>query len=135
MVDGEASVMMMAMISNSPSRQGARTEFLVLNRSFWWWRRSRTLTGKMPNPPDVFRSRTLCKRKEGSRRWLRWPHHSLARPRVARAARWLGPLVAHLRLVFYLHESSGKIGALQYFLRIFLKVGFLHKNETPEQFC
>ena len=30
MVDGEASVMMMAMISsNSPSRQGARTEFLV----------------------------------------------------------------------------------------------------------
>ena len=30
MVDGEVSVMMMAMISsNSPSRQGARTEFLV----------------------------------------------------------------------------------------------------------
>ena len=30
MLDGEASVMMMAMISsNSPSRQGARTEFLV----------------------------------------------------------------------------------------------------------
>jgi hypothetical protein len=30
MVDGEASVMMMAMISsNSPSRQGARTEFLI----------------------------------------------------------------------------------------------------------
>jgi len=30
MVDGEASVMMMAMISsNSPSRRSARTEFLV----------------------------------------------------------------------------------------------------------
>ena len=30
MVDGEASVMMMAMISsNSPSRQGARTELLI----------------------------------------------------------------------------------------------------------
>ena len=30
MVDGEAAVMMMAMISsNSPSRQGARTEFLI----------------------------------------------------------------------------------------------------------
>jgi hypothetical protein len=37
MVDGEASVMMMAMISsNSPSWQGARTEFLVPNRGFWW---------------------------------------------------------------------------------------------------
>jgi hypothetical protein len=35
MVDGEMSVMMMAMISSkSPSWQGARTEFLVPNRSF-----------------------------------------------------------------------------------------------------
>jgi hypothetical protein len=35
MVDGEAPVMMMAMISSkSPSRQGVRTEFLVLNRGF-----------------------------------------------------------------------------------------------------
>jgi hypothetical protein len=37
MVDGEASVMMMAMISsNFPSRQGARMEFLVLNWDSWW---------------------------------------------------------------------------------------------------
>jgi hypothetical protein len=41
MVDGGMSVMMMMMImkimkisSKSPSRQGARTEFLVLNRGF-----------------------------------------------------------------------------------------------------
>ena len=35
MVDGEALVMTMAMISsNSPSRQGARTEFLVLELGF-----------------------------------------------------------------------------------------------------
>jgi hypothetical protein len=35
MVDGEASVMMMAMISSkSLSRQGATTVFLVLNRGF-----------------------------------------------------------------------------------------------------
>jgi hypothetical protein len=41
MVDGEASVMMMAMISSkSLSRQSARMEFLVPNRGFWWWRRS-----------------------------------------------------------------------------------------------
>ena len=40
MVDGEASVMMMAMISsNSPSRQGARTEFLVAEmESLSLWR-------------------------------------------------------------------------------------------------
>jgi hypothetical protein len=38
MVDGETSVMMMAMISSkSLSWQGARTEFLVPNRGFWWW--------------------------------------------------------------------------------------------------
>jgi hypothetical protein len=37
MVDGETSVMMMMMMkisSKSPSRQGARTEFLVPNRGF-----------------------------------------------------------------------------------------------------
>jgi hypothetical protein len=51
MVDGEASVMMMAMISsNSMSRQGARMEFLVPNWGFWWWRHSGTLSGKMSNP-------------------------------------------------------------------------------------
>jgi hypothetical protein len=40
-----------------------------------------------------------------------------------------------LRLSFWLHESSGKIEFLQYFPGFFLKVGFLHKNETLEQFC
>jgi hypothetical protein len=51
MVDGEVSVMMMAMISsNSPSWHGARMEFLVLSQGFWWWRRSETLSRKMPNP-------------------------------------------------------------------------------------
>jgi hypothetical protein len=51
MVDEEASVMMITMISsNSPSRQGARTEFLVPNCGFWWWRRSGTLSGKNAEP-------------------------------------------------------------------------------------
>jgi hypothetical protein len=59
MVDGEASVMMMAMISsNTPSRQGARTEFLVLNRGFWWWQHSGTLSGKNVKPP-VFSGQRL----------------------------------------------------------------------------
>jgi hypothetical protein len=52
MVDGETSVMMMGMISSkSPSQQGARTEFLVLNHGFWWWRRSGTLSGENAKPP------------------------------------------------------------------------------------
>jgi hypothetical protein len=50
-VDGETSVMIMVMISSkSPSRQGARTEFLVPNRGFWWWQRSGTLFGKNAEP-------------------------------------------------------------------------------------
>jgi hypothetical protein len=40
--------------------------------------------------------------------------------------------VALLRLVFWLRESSGKIGALRYFPGFFLKVGFLHKNEKTK---
>jgi hypothetical protein len=52
MVDGETSVMIMAMISSkSLSRQGAKIEFLVPNRSFWWWRHNRTLSGKNAEPP------------------------------------------------------------------------------------
>jgi hypothetical protein len=47
----------------------------------------------------------------------------------------VGALVAPLRLVFWLRESSGKIETLRYFSGFFLKVEFLHKNETPEQFC
>jgi hypothetical protein len=84
---------------------------------------------------DVFRSEGICRQKGGSRRWLGWPHQSLARPGLARATWWCELLVAPLRLVFWLHESSGKIGVLQNFPGFFLKVGFLHKNETPEQLC
>jgi hypothetical protein len=52
MVDGETSVMMVMKISSkSPSRQGARTEFLVPNRGFWWWQRSGSLSGKNAKPP------------------------------------------------------------------------------------
>jgi hypothetical protein len=50
MVDGETSVMMVMKISSkSLSRQGARTEFLVLNRGFWW-RRSGSLSEKNAKP-------------------------------------------------------------------------------------
>jgi hypothetical protein len=85
--------------------------------------------------PDSFRSGGICRRKEGSRRWPRWPHHPMARPGLARATRGCEPLMAPLRLVFWLHGSSGKIGFLQYFSGFFLKVGILHKSKTPGQFC
>jgi hypothetical protein len=136
MVDGETSVMMMMKSSsNSPSRQGARTEFLILNHGFWWWRCNGTLSGKNAEPLDIFRSEGICRWKEWSRRWLGRPHHPLVWPGLARATRWCGALLAPLRLVLWLRGSSGKIGFLQYFPGFFLKVGFLDKNETPGQFC
>jgi hypothetical protein len=51
MVDGGTSVMMMKISSKFLSRQGARTEFLVPNHGFLWWRRSGTLSGKNTEPP------------------------------------------------------------------------------------
>jgi hypothetical protein len=52
MIDGEMSVMMVIKISSkSPSRQGARTELLVPNCGFRWWRRSGSLSGKNTKPP------------------------------------------------------------------------------------
>ena len=58
MVDGEASVMMMTMISsNSPSRQGARTEFLVAESGFLSAAAKRnSLWKERRTPPFVFRS-------------------------------------------------------------------------------
>ena len=57
MVDGEASVMMMAMISsNSPSRQGVRTEFLNPRRGFAMAAEFHKGFMKYGDPPDVFRS-------------------------------------------------------------------------------
>jgi hypothetical protein len=61
MVDGETSVMMMAMISS----KGARTEFLVPNRGFWWWRRSGTLFGKNVEPPMFSGQRVYIVRRMG----------------------------------------------------------------------
>ena len=56
MVDGEASVMMMAMISsNSPSRQGARTEFLVAETKSLSLAVKQNSSLENVEPPDVFR--------------------------------------------------------------------------------
>jgi hypothetical protein len=114
---------------------GSESQFLMMavqRNSIW--EKCRT--------PNSFRSEGICRRKGGLSRWLGQPHHPLvrphhplARPGLARATRWCGALLAPLRLVFWLRGSSGKIGFSQDFPRFFLKVGFLHKNETPGQFC
>ena len=57
MVDGKAAVMMMAMISsNSPSLQGARTEFLIPEIGFSMAAELGMFSGKSDEPPEVFRS-------------------------------------------------------------------------------
>jgi hypothetical protein len=128
-------------------------------RWWWWWRSPNPRPDRVPErsfwfqsqflmvaaqrksiwekrwTPDSFRSKGICRRKEGSRRRLGWPQHPLARPGLGRATRWWACLLAPLHLVFWLRGSSGKIGILQYFSVFFLKVGFLHKNKTPGQFC
>ena len=68
MVDGEASVMMMEMISsNSPSRQGARMEFLVSELGFSVAVELRNSSWKNCLSPGVFRSRALSSRKGDAR--------------------------------------------------------------------
>jgi hypothetical protein len=110
MVDGEASVMMMAMISsNSPSRQGARTEFLVAELEFLSVAAKQNSSLENVEPPDVFRSQAICSPKERSRGARRRPHHPQARPSLARAWARCGPPVGLLRSVFWLRGSSGKI--------------------------
>ena len=70
MVDGETSVMMMAMISsNSPSRQSARMEFLVLELVFFLAVELQNSFWKNIDPPGVFRLGALSNRKEGMRGW------------------------------------------------------------------
>jgi hypothetical protein len=102
---------------------GSESRFLMVAAQ--WksiWEKCRT--------PDSFRSKGICRWKEGSRRRLGWPHHPLAQPGLGRTTRWWAWLRAPLRLIFWVRGSFGKIGILQYFLEFFLKVGFLHKNKT-----
>ena len=126
MVDGEEMVMMMAMISsNSPSRQGARTEFLVLFRGIWWWRRNGTPFGKTSNPPEFLGQKASYRRRGRPRGCLGRPDHPLARPGPARVARWCGWAPAPLRLIFWLRESSGEIGFLAFVKSNFENIHFL----------
>jgi hypothetical protein len=94
----------------------------------------KTIWEKRPTPAP-FRSEDICRQKEGSRRWPRRSHNRWAWPGLGRAPWLWAQATASLRLSFWLRGSSGKIGFLWYFPGFLLKVRFMHKNETPEQFC
>ena len=81
MVDGEVLVMMMATISSkSPSRQGARTEFLTPGIGFAMAAEFHKGFVKSDYSPDVFRSRGLTSREWVARGCPRPPNHVVARP-------------------------------------------------------
>src|SRR3954451_9593757 len=81
MVDGEALVMMMMMISSiSPFRQGARTEFLVPGIGFLVVAAQRTCFAKSSEPLRDFSSRRSYRRMGRPRRCRRRPDATQARP-------------------------------------------------------
>src|SRR4051812_15980260 len=93
MFDVEALVMMMAMISSiSPSRQGARMEFLVPGIGFLVVAAQRTCFAKSSEPPRDFTSRRSYRRKGRPRRCRRWPDATQVRPGLDRAGVVSGPL-------------------------------------------
>jgi hypothetical protein len=107
---------------------GSESRFLMVaaqRKSIWEKRRT----------PDIFRSEGISRRKKGSRRWPSCPHNRWAWPGLGHAPCVCGGLVPSRRLVFWLRGSSVEIGFLPIFSEFLLKVEFLHKNETPEQFC
>src|SRR3954452_25431802 len=76
MVDVEALVMISSV---SPSRQGARTEFLVPEIGFLMVAVQRTCFSKSFEPPRYFSSRRLYRRKGRPRRCRRRPDATQAR--------------------------------------------------------
>ena len=117
MVDGEVAVMMMAMISsNSPFRQGARTEFLIPEIGFSMAAELWKVSGKSVDSPEVFRSEALSSPKGSVGGHTGWPHHPWARQGPTRARGACGAPVHPPRFVFWLRGSSGKIGFMEIFL-------------------
>ena len=81
MVDGEAVMMTMVMISSeSPSRQGARTELLIPEIEIASAAERRCVSRKVTNPPSIFRLRGLSSPKGRVGGCPRGPHHRWARP-------------------------------------------------------
>jgi hypothetical protein len=126
--DGDEDLQILVPAGCQNGVSGSESRFLMAaaqQKSIWEKRRL----------SDIFRSRGIFRRKERSRRRPSRPHTRWAWPGLGRAPCVCGGLVPPLRLVFWLRGSSGEIGFLPIFSKFLLKVGFLHKNETPEQFC
>ena len=120
MVDGEVAVMMMTMISsNSPSRQGARTEFLIPEIGFSMAAELWKVSGKSVDSPEVFRLEAFSSPKGSAGGHTGGPHHPWARPRANRALGACGHPVPPLCFISWLRGSSGKIGFLELFLKFF----------------
>ena len=136
MVDGEAVMMTMVMISSkSPSRQGARTELLIPRIEIAAAAKRGCVSRNMTNPPSIFRSRALCSPK-GSVGGARGAHTLVGRgPTPGRAHLGCGCLVQPHRPPF------GSVGLPVSYVDpnknqgIFRKSIFLHKKKTPGQFC
>jgi hypothetical protein len=109
---------------------GSELQFLMVaaqRKSIWEKRHT----------PDIFRLEGICRRKERSRRWPSHPHNRWAWPGLGRARCVCGGLVPSLRLIFWLHGSSGEIGFLPIFPKFLLKVGFFctktrHQSNSAE---
>ena len=84
-------------------------DFLSPKSPLWWWRHYGTFRGWRLDDLGFLHWGASYRRrgKVGGRPG--GPHHLVARLGLARTTTWCGFLVAPLRLVFWLHESSGKI--------------------------
>ena len=120
MVDGEAVMMMMVMISSeSPSRQGVRTELLIPVLGFSVAAERGCVSRKNDGLPDVFRSEAFSSPKGSAGGHTGGPHHPWARQGHTRALGACGAPVHPPRFVFWLRGSSGKIGFMELFLEFF----------------
>jgi hypothetical protein len=127
--DGDEDLLQIPVPTGGQNRvSGSESRFLMVaaqRKSIWEKRRT----------PAPFRSEGIYRRKEGSRRWPSWPHQRWAWPGLAAPPMCDGSS-SHFSL-----RSSGSVGLLVkydfwwFFPEFLLEVEFLHKNETPEQFC
>ena len=107
MVDGVMSVMVVMKISSkSPSRQGARTEFLVPNRGFWWRRRSGSLSRKNAVSPIISRQGVYVRERGG--REEAWGHLTQG----WRGQGWATPPPCDGSSSHFSLRSSGSMGLL-----------------------
>ena len=127
--DGDEDLLRIPVPTGCQNRvSGSESRFLMAaaqRKSIWEKRRL----------PDIMSSGGICRREGRPRGLLGPPHARVAWPGLGRATSVWGALRPPLRPVFWLRGSSGEIGFFMIFPEFLLEVEFMHKNETPEQFC